>query len=243
MSKFSRAEIDAEEEEANWQDSYSDLMTDLLAIFVILFSFAMMSQMSQAIQNSKNQAALADNSIGTPYEIATLHESGGQSSAEGENEYEDERFDALFESLKAYINDAGLAQQLSLTKQGDEQILLRVAESVFFDSGRSEINQTAYPMLEEISKILVEYQSFIRIMRIEGHTDNRPIKTKQFDSNWELSTSRAVNVLRHLIQTTQLEPKMFSAVGYSEFYPIDTNDTEEGRMKNRRVDFFIESAK
>jgi chemotaxis protein MotB len=76
---------------------------------------------------------------------------------------------------------------------------------------------------------------------IEGHTDNLPIKTEQFDSNWELSTARAVNVLRRVIELSDLDPSMFSAVGLGEFHPIADNETEEGRTQNRRVDFIIET--
>ncbi|HBM74997.1 MAG TPA: flagellar motor protein MotB, partial [Clostridiaceae bacterium] len=78
--------------------------------------------------------------------------------------------------------------------------------------------------------------------RIEGHTDNRPINNEQFDSNWELSTSRAVNVLRRLLDISKIKPDKFSAVGYGEFHPIADNNTASGRAQNRRVDFIIETA-
>ena len=79
------------------------------------------------------------------------------------------------------------------------------------------------------------------MVRIEGHTDNRPMHSRQFQSNWELSTSRAVNVLKHLAESSPIEPAKFSAVGYSEFHPIADNRTEAGKAKNRRVDFIIET--
>ncbi len=239
-SKFSRLNDEDEDgDEANWQDSYSDLMTDLLAIFVILFSFAMMSQ---AIEASKSTSANGQNVIAEFAESTILpsHDSilPGQDSVLPDQE----SFNNLYEYIKAYINETGLSNQLSVTKQGNKEILLRVAASVFFDSGRADINPTAEPLLNKISDILTVYDDSIKIIRIEGHTDNLPINTKQFDSNWELSTSRAVNVLRRLLEISEFEPKKFSAVGYSEFYPIADNDTTVGRAKNRRVDFFIEAA-
>ena len=236
-SKFSLEHEDGDDEEAGWQDSYSDLMTDLLAIFVILFAFAMMSQ---AIETARTRSVSSQSIITTSTESIL---NGGGSVLNGEDGIlaEEEDFNSLYEHIKSYIEESGLSDQLSVSKIGNKQILLRVAASVFFDSGQAEINTSAEPLLKIISGILVNYDDSTKIIRIEGHTDNRPINTEQFGSNWELSTSRAVNVLRWLLENSKLEPKKLSAVGYSEFYPIADNDTESGKTKNRRVDFFIEA--
>ena len=76
-------------------------------------------------------------------------------------------------------------------------------------------------------------------MRVEGHTDNLPINTPRFPSNWELSTARATSVIRYLIEEENLDPERLSAAGYGEYRPIDANDTPEGRARNRRVDLVI----
>ncbi len=252
------AEDDDDGDEASWQDSYSDLMTDLLAIFVILFAFAMMSQ---AIEIQKTRAANDRVIIASPFESSDLsgpesimpgnegimpdQESVMAEDLNGDNQNamtEEEEFNNLYEYIKDYINETGLSDQLSVSKQGNKEILLRVAASVFFDSGKADINPKSVPILDKISKILNIYDESIKIIRIEGHTDDHPIKTSQYESNWELSTSRAVNVLKWLLETSGLNPKKFSAVGYSEYYPIADNDKETGRAKNRRVDFFIEAA-
>ena len=222
MSRFHRVL----EEEASWQDSYSDLMTDLLAIFVILFAFAMMNQ-AITIQENKREKEEAARQAAT-----VVQQYGSQAGLE--------EFNKLYEYIKTYIEEEKLTDQLSVTKLGNSQILLRVAASVFFNSGKAEINKDAEPVLKKISEILITYQDSINMVRIEGHTDDRPINTWIYDSNWELSTSRAVNVLRWLLETSEIEAKKFSAVGYSEYYPVDDNSTMEGRSKNRRVDFFIE---
>ncbi|WP_326514650.1 OmpA/MotB family protein [Clostridium intestinale] len=221
--RFSRFEgNNSDEEEANWQDSYSDLMTDLLAIFVILFSFAMMSQAIEI-----NNMEKANNAIVEPLDATILPNQ--------------ENFNSLYESIKAYVDESGFSEQLKVTKIDNYQILLRVEDSIFFESGKADINSDAAPLLNKISEMLIEYKQTIRMVRIEGHTDNRPIKTKEFDSNWELSTSRAVNVLRELVEISKLNSNMFSAVGYSEFHPVADNGSEEGMTQNRRVDFFIEA--
>ena len=224
--KFHRSFNVAEDDDPDWLATYSDMMTDLLAIFVILFSFAMVNQ---AIVASKMSAG----------KESVIPLEGTQSIMPGKPD--DESFNNLFESIKNYISEAGLSDKLSVTKEGEDQILLRVSVSVLFDSGRAEITHDAEPLLDKISEILTEYADPIKMVRIEGHTDNRPINTKLFDSNWELSTSRAVNVLRRIAETSVLGPEKFSAVGYGEFHPIADNDTSAGRAKNRRVDFIIES--
>jgi chemotaxis protein MotB len=221
-----------EEGETDWQSSYSDLITDLLAIFVVLFSFAMMSQ---AIENSKPAAG---STITVGFEQSTMQNIlPGQDNILPDND----SLNSLIQSINSYIDEAGLSEPLSVTKQGDNLILLRAADSVFFKSGRAEINSNAEPLLGRISEILTEYADSIKMVRIEGHTDNIPMKNKQFDSNWELSTSRAVIVLRRLLEITQLGPDKFSAVGYGEFHPIADNDAAAGRTLNRRVDFIIET--
>ncbi len=224
-SKF-EDEDDDEEEGEGWLASYSDLMTDLLAVFVILFSFAMMSQV--AVIQAERKALEEERNVSS-------------SSTGGGGNFDLEEFNSLYEHMKTYVVEAGLSEQLNVEKLGDEEILLRISASILFDSGKADIAPDAVPMLQNISDILVYYQEAIQMIRIEGHTDNRPIKTSAFDSNWELSTSRAVNVLKHLLETSGIEAKKFSAIGYSEFYPVADNDTDEGRGRNRRVDFYIKS--
>lgn len=146
-----------------------------------------------------------------------------------------------FRNLEEDTDDEeGLSTQILVKKEKDGFILLRVDASVFFDSGKAEINSEAEPLLYRVSDIFVEYEKSIKIIRIEGHTDNVPMHSDRYDSNWELSVSRSVNVLRRILELSNLEPKKLSAVGYNEFYPIASNDSSEGRALNRRVDFFIE---
>nr|PZN07794.1 MAG: hypothetical protein DIU64_11705 [Caldicoprobacter oshimai] len=152
-----------------------------------------------------------------------------------------DKLNSFIEALNSYIAKAGLSGQLSVSKQGYNVVLLRIKDSALFDSGQAKITPKAEQILRSISKILKEYADFIKMIRIEGHTDNRPIHNEQFDSNWGLSTSRAVNVLRRLLEISSLGPEKFSAVGYGEFHPIADNNTEAGRALNRRVDFVIET--
>lgn len=259
-----RKKIEQQEESGeSWLTSYADLITNFLSVFVILFSFAMMNQASVAhkakIAEEAAAAQLAQAGVeledvvatdlpekdlsGTspPTTQPTLFASDALLTQMPEEPTADEGNSALYEAIRAYIETSGLSDQLSVTKQTDKLILLRVHSSIFFELGSADIAPGADPILEDVCTIFVKYEKYIKKLGIEGHTDNLPIKTEQFDSNWELSTARAVNVLRRLLEISSLDPSMFSAVGLGEFHPIASNETEEGRMQNRRVDFIIET--
>jgi chemotaxis protein MotB len=115
-------------------------------------------------------------------------------------------------------------------------LVISLREVGFFPSGSSELRSTAIPTLRRIAQVLLE-RSYE--LRIEGHTDNIRIHNAQFASNWELSTARAMEVIRLLISDMGFAPERLSVGGYGEFHPITTNTTEEGRALNRRVDIVI----
>lgn len=118
-----------------------------------------------------------------------------------------------------------------------EGLVLRVSDSALFDRGVAEISPKAFPLLNMIATIISKSAN---ITRVEGHTDNLPIHTAKFPSNWDLSTERAVNVLRYLINKGKCSPKRLSAAGFGEFQPIFPNDTAEHRARNRRVEFIFQ---
>ncbi len=236
MNKFIQEEED-DEEELDWKDSYSDLMTDLLAVFVLLLSFALINQ------SAVNRSAVAEQQsmVDITPQISIFTDQEGVLPEQNSLEAKEDDFNELYESMKEYIEEEGLSEKLNVAKQGNDKILLRVSAYVFFDSGSADITTDAEPYLDKIADLFVIYEKSIKMVRIEGHTDDRPMKSTKFDSNWELSVSRSVNVLRRLVEISGLKQEKFSAVGYSEFYPIAANDNDAGRAKNRRVDFFIEA--
>ncbi len=115
-----------------------------------------------------------------------------------------------------------------------EGLVLQVSDSAIFDRGVVEISQKAFPFLNVIANII---SKSTHTVSVQGHTDNLPIHTEKSPSNWDLSTMRAVNVLRYLINKGKCPPKRLSAAGFGEFQPIFPNDTAEHRAKNRRVEF------
>jgi chemotaxis protein MotB len=115
-------------------------------------------------------------------------------------------------------------------------LIITLGEKGVFDSGSDQIKPEGKALLDELATSLVSVGNYIRV---EGHTDNVPISNPRFPSNWELSTARATVVVCYLIQTYSLKAEMLSAAGYSEYRPVASNDTEEGKARNRRVDIII----
>lgn len=115
-------------------------------------------------------------------------------------------------------------------------LVISLGEGGFFPSGSDQIKPEGLALLDTIATSLVTVGNHIRI---EGHTDDVPIKNSRFPSNWELSTARATAMVAHLLEKFGFTPERLSAAGYSEFRPVATNDTDEGRAKNRRVDIIV----
>jgi chemotaxis protein MotB len=115
-------------------------------------------------------------------------------------------------------------------------LIISLGEKGIFDSGSDQIKPEGKVLLDELATSLVSVGNYIRV---EGHTDNVPINNPRFPSNWELSTARATVVVCHMIQTYRLSPAMLSAAGYAENRPIASNDTLEGKARNRRVDLIV----
>jgi len=116
-------------------------------------------------------------------------------------------------------------------------VILRLKESVLFETGKAELREEAKNVLDVLYEEV--FKELPNNILIEGHTDNVPIRTAQFPSNWELSTARATSVARYLIEQKGFPPRRLAAMGCGEYRPIADNSTDEGRAKNRRVEFII----
>lgn len=115
-------------------------------------------------------------------------------------------------------------------------VVVSLPEAGAFEVGQAELSQAARRVIRELATVLELETGDIRI---EGHTDNVPIRTSRFASNWELSAARATEVIRFLLAQTTLAPRRLSAAGYGEFHPVADNDSEETRARNRRVDIVV----
>lgn len=156
----------------------------------------------------------------------------------------EEKEKAIAELKKTYDN---LVSELNVEiKKGEiavtqlrDKLSLSMVEKILFDSGSAKIKKDGKKVLDRVAEILKKVSD--KQIRLEGHTDNVPIGPRiaeKFPTNWELSTTRATNVVRHL-QERGIDPKFLSAAGYSEYRPVESNDTEEGKAKNRRIEIVL----
>lgn len=138
----------------------------------------------------------------------------------------------LFEHLELLSDKFNLKDEIEVLFSR-EGLVMRLSEQTLFESGVASISTPALPLLEKIGALVAQTTYLIRI---EGHTDDVPIHTAVFPSNWELSTARAVNVLRYFIEQHRIDAQRLSAEGFGEFRPLVANDTVENQTTNRRVE-------
>jgi len=231
-----------------WLITYSDLITLLLIFFIILYSFSKLDQQKYASLSSALNASFGSatgkvigeqqGQIVPPPVPQEGTEDPTESKTEASNPEKD-KLELLQEQVDAYLANNGLKGSV-LTKIEDRGLIIRMDDTIIFDSGKADIKEDYKSKLIQIGKMLNSIDNFIRV---EGHTDNVPIKTSRFESNWQLSVIRATNVTELLINEASINAKRLSSVGYGEFRPVADNGTNEGRAKNRRVDIVIMDTK
>lgn len=140
------------------------------------------------------------------------------------------------EQLEEMMKKEEIKAEMTVSKEGLTVNLEEKEDKAFFESGRAEITENGKQALDRIVPVIASISSDVVI---EGHTDDTPIHTSQFDSNWELSTARSTNVVKYLVKEKGLPPQRLSAIGYGEYRPLVPNTTPENRTKNRRVVIFI----
>ena len=235
---------------AHWMDTYGDLITLVLCFFVLLFSFSSIDARKwEAIVGAFSGTTAAAIPVLDPMTVMEppikMEPTTGETS---ESEHQEAIDIATLLELAAaignYISENNLEGQVELHTNFEHFVLIiRFSDNVLFDSGSDVLHAEARETLDHIIDALAQNMSLIHMIRIEGHTDNRPIRTQRFDSNWELSVFRAVRALRYLIDSEKIARDKISAVGYGEYQPIAPNTTPEGQARNRRVDFMVETVR
>lgn len=222
-----------------WMTTFADMTTLLLCFFVLLFSFSTIDvQKFQAlIQSFQGSIGILDS--GTVIEPNDLILDSIENGFMAGQEQEMEDFIKLQEVLEEYLESYDLDSDVLVTQE-DVGLILRFKDNVLFDSGKADLKPRSKEILEDISKFLQSPEFIKKSIRIEGHTDTvKVIPNLLYPTNWELSTGRASNVTRYLIEELGLAPERFSIAGYGEYHPIAPNDTAENKSKNRRVDIVI----
>lgn len=225
----------------SWLIPYADLLTLLLALFIVLFASSSVDQVKlermSAVFNQvfDGGTGFLDQpaSIETP--DAQIDGQSQQSSAYLKDQQELEEIKDSVDNLIA-VNE--LEEQFA-TEMTEGGLLVTIRDSILFDPGKATIKPEYEPIAKELADLLVADPA--RSILVTGHTDNVPQSSSEFASNWELSVMRATNFLKVLVNSNEnLDPRYFSAKGDGEYKAIAPNDTAEGRAKNRRVEVLIQ---
>jgi chemotaxis protein MotB len=215
---------------SGWEIIYSGFVLILLSFFIMLSSFSTM-EAAKVMQFVKSfVSAVSVLPSGNKFDSGTIALTGKVDMVDIRNELA-----KIFNNLEELAQQFHLQDEINLAFTG-EGLVMRLSEHALFDLGAADISVDALPLLKKIGAVISKTDYLIRI---EGHTDNLPIQTALFPSNWELSTARAVNVLRYFIKNNNIDPRRLAAEGFGEFHPLVANDSPENRAKNRRVEIIF----
>lgn len=230
-----------------WLVSYADFITLLFAVFVTLYAMSqtdkkkveeIMASMSASFGFTTSSAPKpAVVPMGALNIIPSLQKSAAI-PRKGRSRGSEQDFRTTKASIEAYLMKTGAQDKVAVSID-DRGLVVSLKEAGFFDSGSATLRSSSLSLLNDIVASLSSYSNSIRV---EGHTDNVPINSSAFPSNWELSTARATHVLQYLMKQ-DFDPSQMSAAGYGEYRPVADNGSEDGRMKNRRVDIVLLSDK
>jgi len=230
--KYSRNGSNGSDESSGggWEIVYTGFVLILLCFFIMLSSFATMEEakVMQFVRSFAKAVSIFPGGLKFEPGQAVLPESADVVK------FKDE-LAKVSEDLEILIQQTELEDQISLSFSR-EGLVMQLSEQALFDSGMANLSPEAVPLLQKIGEII---KTTAYDVRIEGHTDNVPIHTQKYPSNWELSTARAVSVLRYFVETHKVSPLRLSAEGFGEHQPLDSNDTAEGRARNRRVEIIF----
>jgi chemotaxis protein MotB len=235
-----------------WLVSYADFITLLFAFFVVMYASSRvdgkkMGSVSDSLQVAFGPigpiinwgSAPAGSGIGVISGNGPAPaQSRDSTSMEIGNHWDniEAHLREVVEEIKRSIRQGGGPDQDITVYTNQQGLIISISDKVLFDPGQSAIREDVKPFLDKIARALLKVRDNIRV---EGHTDNVPISTPQFPSNWELSTGRATSIIRYFLANYSFNPQNLSAAGYGEYHPLAPNDTEAGRIKNRRVDIVI----
>ena len=213
-----------------WEIVYSGFVLILLCFFIMLSSFSTMEagKVMRFVKSFTSAVSILPEGVKFEPGLAVMSDSAEMVDLESS-------LAKIFDNLEELAQQFNLQDQITLAFT-HEGLVMRLSEHALFDLGAADIAIEAQPLLQKIGAIISRTDYLIRI---EGHTDNLPIHTALFPSNWELSTARAVNVLRYFIENHNIDPRRLAAEGFSEFHPLVANDRPENRAKNRRVEIIF----
>ena len=226
-----------------YMNTYGDMMTLLLCFFVLLFSMSTIDaqKFQQLISSLHAQVSIFDGGQ-TINNTTTALQNGMTQMPVKETTFsiqdvmqQEESLKETQEALSSYVEQQNIQDSVIVEREGN-QVVIRFKDGVLFDSGKAQIKAGAIPTLSALGEQIKKYMAQGYTIGLEGHTDNQPISNSQFPSNWELSSARAIAVMRFYTEQMDIDGSNVSCVGWGEYHPIVSNDTKEGRAMNRRVE-------
>lgn len=211
-----------------WLDTYADTITLLLTFFILLYSMSSvdakkLDELSDALQKSLK----GDTNV---EELVDIDQVATDDKKNIEQKQED-----LVKKLNETIEANSLADVIKVREE-DRGVVLQLDETILFDPGKADLKTKSEKLLNMVTKIIKELPNDVLI---EGNTDDVPMFNEEFQSNWELSTGRAVSVVKYFVSVKKLDPTKFSVKGYGEYKPLVKNNSVKNRSINRRVDILI----
>jgi len=232
-----------------WLVSYGDFITLLFATFVVLYALAQtdvndFAKLEEALKNAFSQQTLLNGQEGIMNNSSDSIFDNVQGNAVISAlmvefispKYEEKSFKEIENEINK-LKKEGELDGIS-AKMTEEGLLITFDDKYLFKSGSASLSDSAKGILDKVGVLICE-KFVMHNMRVEGHTDNKPIASAAYPSNWELSSARACSIVRYLIERFKFFPSLFTAVGYADTRPVDTNDTAQGASKNRRVEILV----
>jgi len=230
-----------------WMATFADMMTLLLTFFILLFSMSTVdiAKYKAFASAFDGGSGVLDGDINTGSEIMM---GDGMTQLPGiensvidgqEEQYKRKKLEEMEREIKEHLSKYSIDQEVETSNNG-EYITLKFDDILLFDTGKADLKEEATQVLDKVGILLEEYLQQPELnLAFEGHTDNIPINTRQFPSNWELSAARAIAVAKYYIEEMHFNPAQISTEGLGEYVPLEPNDTAEGRATNRRVEIKI----
>ncbi|HHV61046.1 MAG TPA: OmpA family protein [Firmicutes bacterium] len=217
-----------------WMTTYGDMMTLLMCFFVLLFAFSRIDiiKFRQAVISLQGALGVL---TGGPRPLNLGDLPAPKPPSENPEARERRNLMGVMRKFEGYLREKGLSNDVEL-KLDERGLVVSFMDKVLFDRGEATLKPDAKKVLNEVAGLIRKLPNDIRI---EGHTCDLPIHSARFPSNWELSTARATEVLRYLVEVLHLPPERFSAMGYGQYHPKVPNTSERNRALNRRVDMVI----
>ncbi|MFV0498331.1 MAG: flagellar motor protein MotB [Candidatus Fimivivens sp.] len=230
----------------NWMDTYGDMVTLLLTFFIMLFSMSTVNEEKWEIL----VRSFSKNPNGDTAQIVLIPEGDGDdiAPANGTTQNMGDKLtdnalptdlNQLYEYLKRYVEANQMTASVSISKDSANNVYIRFDNNIFFSGDSYTLRQESYPILDFLGDCLKNVEDQIFVTRVNGHTAAIPNDENYHISDWTLSGERASQVVIYFEEKSNLDPQKLMCNGYGKNHPIESNDTPEGRAKNRRVEIMV----